>query len=138
MFNWWRSRIILRKKPKVEILLWYDSIARTRPIPAIKIFLKDIDIFTRQDTGFYHVEARLTITKENVLTFNISREHYERFMDLNNLLTWSFGKDLEDTSLWKDKGAQLKESTLTTYLYINDRKCKLTKSQKPFSVEVKQ
>jgi len=134
VFNWWRSRIVRKQKSSIEIYLVRNTAGRLQPEPSMKIKLSRIEVFTRQPQGYYWLTGCLDIPKKPEYHLATERISYAYSMDLS-MLPW-FEVRLSDWELWENDGELLKTATLTTYLHINDRNCRLTKSQKPANIEL--
>ena len=134
MISYIRSRIILKQKPTVEIRLIKATTGWIEPQPRIRVELKGANVFTRQWKGYYFLEGKLHIPKNDSVLFSNLKQSYEYFMDVNDSLF--FEASLPDWSFWENNGEVLKISTFTSYLYINDRKCCLTRCEIPRNVEI--
>ena len=99
----------------------------------IRVYLKGLEIFTRQPLGYYWLTAGFAIPDRDNMKLRTERVPYLYSMDLG--IMHSFEDDLPDWSLWENSDL-VKGATLTTYLHINDRTCQLTKRQKPVVVEL--
>ncbi len=135
MFKWFRSRIVLKQEPDVGIVLIRRTAGMVKPFPFLRVTLKGASIFTRQPDGYYWLTGEMFIDKQRTIRFRNEKEPYRYFMDLGKG-SFHFEQELQNWSFWDDKGESLKETTFTSILYINDRACHLTKSQKPKSVEL--
>ena len=129
MFNWCRSTISLKSKPVADIALIRATHSYVNPNPMIRVAIKDVEVFTRQPDGQFWMTAELTLPNKEKMKFKLYKTPYEHYMDLTPL--WFNAQSLADWTFWDNDGQILKQSTLTTILFINDRKCLLTKNQKP-------
>ncbi len=133
MFSWFRSRIIVKQKPQVIVVLIRRKTGRDKPYPIIRIILKGINVFTRQTEGHYWLTAELYIDNQKCIRFKNEKAHYQPFMDLGD--TVYFETELPDWSYWDNKGELLKEAKFTSRIFINDRSHYLTRCQKPLDIE---
>jgi hypothetical protein len=136
MFNCWRSRIVLKQEPIVEVLLVRRTAGQLKPSLIIVINLRGMEIFTRQGAGYFWLTGTFAIPNKEAMKFKTEKMPYGYFMNLE--VVHSFQSDLPDWSFWEDKGQSLKEAGLTSYLHINDRTCRLTRSKKPSNVELRE
>lgn len=136
VFDWHRTRIQLKKRPRITIYLRQETTGYLggAPKPVLEIALTDVDIFTRQRDGQYWLSGEIVFGDGETKKLRIPKNPYTFFMGLG---TVSFSeRHLPDLHLYENDGLLAKNSRVTVMLFVNDRRCFLAKNRRPSDVKV--